>query len=285
MLALCSLNGLVLAADDWWENGHFYQIYPRSFKDADGDGVGDLRGITSKIPYLKSIGVTGVWLSPIYKSPMADFGYDISDFIAIHEEFGTMEDFEQLAQRCKNLGVKLILDLVPNHSSNEHEWFVASADPNHSEHEKYKDYYIWHEGKVLENGTRVPPNNWISIFRGSAWKYVESRKAYYYHIFLAEQPDLNYRNPLIVEEIKEVMRFWLRKGVSGFRCDAVPYLFEAVNADKSYEDEPLSGDCTDDPDAWCHLNHTLTQDQDETFDMIYQWRNVTEEEEFSDQTR
>lgn len=187
--------GTVLAAEhhDWWEYGHFYQIYPRSFQDSDGDGVGDLHGITMRLPYLKYIGVTGVWLSPIYKSPMKDFGYDISDFRDIHSEFGTMDDFERLAEQCQKLDIKLILDFVPNHSSNEHEWFLKSANKSDPEFETYKDYYIWHEGKVLENGTRVPPSNWISVFRGSAWEWVESRQAYYYHMFLKEQPDLNYR--------------------------------------------------------------------------------------------
>lgn len=155
---------------------------------------------------------------------------------------------------------------MPNHSSNEHPWFKKSSDPNDPEHEKYKDYYIWHEGKLLENGKRVPPSNWLSIFRGSAWEWVESRKAYYYHNFLAEQPDLNYRNEEVVNEIKEIIRFWLRKGVSGFRCDAVPYLFESKeNADGLYNDEPLSGDCEDDPDDYCRLKHTETQDLDETY--------------------
>lgn len=184
----------VLAEDhDWWEYGHFYQIYPRSFQDSDGDGIGDLHGITMRLPYLKYIGVTGVWLSPIYKSPMKDFGYDISDFRDIHTEFGTMNDFERLAEQCQELDIKLILDFVPNHSSNEHAWFLKSANKSDPEHETYKDYYVWHEGKVLENGTRVPPSNWISIFRGSGWEWVESRQAYYYHNFLKEQPDLNYR--------------------------------------------------------------------------------------------
>lgn len=190
----------ILADDDWWEYGHFYQIYPRSFQDSDGDGVGDLHGITLRMPYLKFIGVTGVWLSPIFQSPMKDFGYDISDFRQIHSEFGTLDDFDHLVERCKELDVKLILDFVPNHSSDKHEWFRKSADPTDPEHEKYKDYYVWHEGKLLENGTRVPPSNWLSIFRGSAWQWVESRKAYYYHQFLAEQPDLNYRSEDLVNE-------------------------------------------------------------------------------------
>lgn len=283
LAVLCTCN--VSTADDWWEAGHFYQIYPRSFQDSDGDGVGDLHGVQMRLSYLKYIGVTGLWLSPIFQSPMKDFGYDISNFRQIHPEYGTMDDFDNLIARCKELDIKLILDFVPNHSSDKHEWFIKSSNPSDPEHEKYKDYYVWHEGKLLENGTRIPPSNWISIFRRSAWTWVESRQAYYLHQFLEQQPDLNYRSTNLVSELKETMRFWLRKGVSGFRCDAVPYLFEATNADGSFDDEPLSGDCVDDLDAYCRLTHTKTMDQDETFDMIYQFRQLSEEDEFKDHTR
>ena len=190
LLALCSIAGNVLAEDDWWEYGHFYQIYPRSFQDSDGDGVGDLNGITLRLEHLKTIGVTGTWLSPIFQSPMKDFGYDISDFRAIQPEYGTMEDFEALVRRAKTLDIKLILDFVPNHCSDQHEWFKAATNKSHPDHATYKDFFIWHEGKLLENGTRVPPSNWLSIFRGSAWQWVDSVGAYYLHQFLEEQPDL-----------------------------------------------------------------------------------------------
>lgn len=279
-------SSTVLADDDWWEYGHFYQIYPRSYKDSDGDGVGDLNGIIEGLPHLKSINVSGVWLSPIFKSPMKDFGYDISDFRDIDPIFGTMEDFDRLVERSNELGIKLILDFVPNHSSDKHVWFEASANPNHPEHEKFKDFFIWHKGKVLEDGTRVPPSNWLQAFRGSAWEWVEARQAYYLHQYLAEQPDLNYRNPDVVHEMKEVLRFWLRKGVSGFRCDTVHTLFETTeNAEGFYDDEPLSGNCVDDPQSNCYLEHTKTHHQDETYGMIYQWRKVMDEEEFSDHSR
>lgn len=219
----------VIAEDDWWEHGHFYQIYPRSFQDSDGDGVGDLHGINVRLPYLKYIGVTGVWLSPIFQSPMKDYGYDISDFKQIHSEFGTLDDFDRLVERCKDLDVKLILDFVPNHSSDKNVWFQASANPSHPDHNKYKDYYIWNAGKVLENGTRVPPSNWLSIFRRSAWTWVETRKAYYYHQFLEEQPDLNYRNEALVIEMKEIMRFWFRKVFFNFQfCSIFGIIFIIV---------------------------------------------------------
>lgn len=263
---LSSVDGVT----DWWQGANFYQIYPRSFQDSDGDGVGDLNGITSRLEYLSELGVTGIWLSPIFKSPMKDFGYDISDYTQVDPSFGTMDDFNRLSARCKELNIKLILDFVPNHTSNEHDWFVKSE----GEDPTYKDYYIWNEGTVLTNGTRVPPTNWISIFRGSAWTWSEKRQAYYYHQFLAEQPDLNYRSSAVVEDMKSILRLWMDRGVQGFRCDAVPYLFEVDPP----VDEPLSNNtnCAG-PDDHCYLNHIYTSDVEETFDMIYQWRAVTDQ--------
>ncbi|XP_055310987.1 probable maltase isoform X2 [Sitodiplosis mosellana] len=216
---------------------------------------------------------------------MKDFGYDISDYREIQPEYGTMEDFERLAQRCKEMDIKLILDFVPNHSSDQHEWFQKSINPNHPEYEKYKDYYIWNKGKLLENGTRVPPSNWRSVFRGSAWKWAESRQAFYLHQFLEEQADLNFRNPKVIEEMNEVLRFWLRKGVSGVRIDAVPFLFEAKeNSEGLYDDEGISSANNDDQ-SYEYLNHTLTFDVDESFDLVYQWRKILDEPEFSNETR
>lgn len=268
---LCSVLAMSVSAD-WWEHGNFYQIYPRSFKDSNADGVGDLNGITSKLDYLKDIGITGTWLSPIFQSPMADFGYDISDFTKIHWEFGTVEDFERLTARCKELNIRLILDFVPNHTSDEHEWFKKSElnDP------VYKDFYIWHPGKMVDGQLR-PPNNWLSAFRFSAWQWSDIRKEYYLHQFAVKQPDLNYRNPAVVEAMKSILRLWLSRGVTGFRIDAVPYLFEIeMDADGNYADEPLSNNC-DDPDSHCYLSHIYTQDMDETFDMAYQWRKVLDD--------
>ncbi|ETN61169.1 alpha-amylase [Anopheles darlingi] len=266
-------RGLKAKKFDWWERGNFYQIYPRSFKDSDGDGIGDLKGITDTIDYLKTIGIDGVWLSPIFKSPMNDFGYDISDFYTIQAEYGTMEDFEELAAKCRSIGLKLILDFVPNHSSDEHEFFQQSE----AGVEPYKDYYIWHSGILDANGTRVPPSNWISVFRGSAWQWSEKRQQYYLHQFQKKQPDLNYRNPAVVEEMKNVMRFWLNKGIAGFRIDALPYLFESDEIDGRYRDEPASGLVRNDPDNPAYLEHTETKDQPETYDMVHQWRQVVDE--------
>lgn len=267
----------IVIAEDWWEYANFYQIYPRSFQDSDGDGIGDLNGITQRLPYLKHLGVIGVWLSPIFKSPMKDFGYDISDYRAIQPEYGTMDDFDRLLARCQELNLKLILDFVPNHSSDQHIWFQKSSNPNDPDYAKYKDYYVWNSGKLLENGTRAPPSNWLSVFRGSAWTWNEKRKAYYLHQFLDSQPDLNYRSPQVHRELKNILRFWLNKGVSGFRVDAVPYLFEAAeNSDGLYDDEPLSGECNDAEDS-CYLEHTKTMDQEETYNTIYDWRMLIDD--------
>lgn len=268
---------------DWWQTAAFYQIYPRSFKDSNGDGIGDLPGITQQLSYLKGIGVDAFWLSPIYPSPMADFGYDISDFYNVAPEYGTMNDFKALVKEAKKIGLKVILDFVPNHSSDENEWFIKSAtkDP------EYMDFYVWHPGKPNGNERPLPPSNWISLFRGSAWHWHDTRKEYYLHQFHHKQPDLNYRNPKVVEKMKDVLRFWLKLGVDGFRIDAVPTLFE-VNKDKdeNYPDEPRNT-WNNDPNDPSYLNHIYTQDQPETIDMVYQWRAVMDEfqKEFGGDTR
>lgn len=256
----------------WWEHGNFYQVYPRSFKDSDGNGIGDLNGITEKLEYLKEIGMDGIWLSPIFSSPMADFGYDISDFYNIQEEYGNIAAFEKLSAKCKKLGLHLILDFVPNHTSDQHEFFKKSV----KKVEPYTNYYVWHPGVANANGTKSPPSNWISVFRGSAWEWNEERQEYYLHQFLKEQPDLNYRNEAVVAEMKNVLKFWLEKGVSGFRIDAVPYLFESAEVDNRYVDEPMSR-ATDDPENPDYLIHNQTMDQPGTYDMIYQWRAVLDE--------
>lgn len=260
---------------DWWQTASFYQIYPRSFKDSNGDGIGDLNGITEKLTYLNEIGVQGFWLSPIFKSPMADFGYDISDFYNIQPEYGTMEDFDRLVARATELNLKVILDFVPNHSSDENEWFIKSAarDP------EYEDFYVWHPGRPnpTDPSKPLPPNNWISVFRFSAWTWNEQRKEYYLHQFLFKQPDLNYRNPKVVEKMKSVLKFWLDRGVAGFRIDAVPHLFEvARNENGNFPDEPISGE-TNDPNDWNYLKHIYTTNQNETLDMVYQWRALLDE--------
>ncbi|CAK1544244.1 unnamed protein product [Leptosia nina] len=260
---------------EWWESTIVYQIYPRSFADSDGDGIGDIKGITSKLEHVKEIGAGAVWLSPIFQSPMYDFGYDIADFYAIHDEFGTMEDFEELVAKAGELDIKILLDLVPNHTSNESMWFQEALKGN----EKYLNYFVWEDGVLDENGVMQPPNNWLSHFRGSAWEFREEVGKYYLHQFVVGQPDLNYHNPDVVEEMKNIIRFWLNKGVAGFRVDAVNCLFEV---DKElfggkYPDEPPSGRTDVDSGSHDSLQHIYTKDQNETYYMVYEWRDVFDE--------
>ena len=196
---------------NWWKEAVIYQVYPRSFKDSNGDGIGDLKGITEKLDYLKELGIDAVWLSPFYKSPNDDNGYDISDYRGIMEEFGTMEDFDVMQREMHKRGIRLIVDLVVNHSSDEHPWFVESRKSKDS---PYRDYYIWRDGKDGKE-----PNNWISHFSGSAWEYSEETDQYYLHLFSKKQPDLNWENPAVRKEVYDIMDFWMEKGVDGFRLD------------------------------------------------------------------
>ncbi|USB31918.1 alpha-glucosidase [Paenibacillus sp. YPG26] len=203
----------------WWKESVVYQIYPISFKDSNGDGIGDLRGITSKLDYLKDLGVDVIWLCPIYKSPNHDNGYDISDYCDIQQQFGTLEDFDRLLREVHARGMKLMMDLVLNHTSNEHPWFLESRS---SEDNPKRDYYIWRKGK---NGG--PPNNWESYFSGSVWEYDETTDSYYLHLYAKQQPDLNWDNPAVVEELHKMVQWWLKKGVDGFRFDAIAHIVKA----------------------------------------------------------
>ncbi|KAL0125458.1 hypothetical protein PUN28_004518 [Cardiocondyla obscurior] len=272
MKGVITLCAILLSANlgsglEWWQSMSLYQVYPRSFKDSDGDGVGDLKGVMSKLEHLKESNVDAFWLSPIYPSPMIDFGYDISDFLGIYEQFGTMEDFEALVKATHDASMKIIMDFVPNHSSDKHEWFVKSLKSE----EPYTDYYVWHKGKVLPNGTVTVPNNWVSVFGGPAWTWREERQAYYLHQFAPEQPDLNYENENVVSAMKDVLRFWLDKGVDGFRVDAIPHLAE----DLRYLDEPLTGN--PDPNKSDYTYKIYTQHQQRTYDMVQEWREVMNE--------
>jgi len=203
----------------WYKQSVFYQIYPRSFKDSNGDGIGDIQGIISKIDYISSLGIDAIWFSPLYASPNADYGYDISDYTAINPEYGTMEDFEQMVSLLHERGIKVIMDLVINHTSDKHKWFESARQSKDS---PYRDYYYWADGRG-KNGKR-PPNNWTSFFTGKAWQYDEQTNQWYLHLFDKNQPDLNYFNPKVMEEIKQILHFWLKKGVDGFRCDVITLL-------------------------------------------------------------
>ena len=218
--------------NDWWKDAVVYQIYPQSFKDSNNDGIGDINGIREKIPYLKNLGVNVLWLNPIYESPMVDNGYDISDYYKIADCYGTMEDFENLLKEAHDAGIKIIMDLAVCASSIEHKWFKESKK---SRDNKYSDYYIWKDPK--EDGSA--PNNWGSIFgSGSAWEYVEERGQYYLHLFAVEQPDLNWENPDLRNEVYENMEFWLKKGIDGFRLDSI----SLISKKQDFPDDPTAGE-------------------------------------------
>ena len=197
----------------WYKDMVFYQIWPRSFCDSNGDGIGDLQGVLSRLDYLKYLGVDGIWFSPLYASPNADMGYDVSDYYSINPEYGTLEDFKAVLEGAHTRGMKVIMDLVVNHTSDEHPWFRASKDPS----SPYRDYYFWREGKKR-------PNNWSSLFEGKAWEWDDEANAWYLHIFAKKQPDLNMDNPKVRQEVKNIMRFWLDMGVDGFREDVITFI-------------------------------------------------------------
>jgi alpha-glucosidase len=219
----------------WWKHAVIYEIYPRSFQDTNGDGLGDLNGITDHLNYLQSLGVTAIWIAPCYPSPQADFGYDISNYEAIDPQYGTMADFDNLVSQAKKHNIRIIMDMVMNHTSDEHPWFKESES---SRNNPRRNWYIWRDPKgYTADGKPIPPNNWISDFGGSAWQWDPKTKQFYYHEFYVKQPDLNWRNPEVEKAMFDVIRFWLDKGVAGFRLDAVPSLFE----DPQLRNEPYTG--------------------------------------------
>ncbi|XP_032881412.1 neutral and basic amino acid transport protein rBAT [Amblyraja radiata] len=272
VLVACTISIIAISPKclDWWQASPIYQIYPRSFKDSDGNGVGDLNGIKEKMDYFVGLNIKAIWISPVYKSPMKDFGYDVEDFEDIDPIFGTMEEFDSLLKTVHDKGLKLIMDFIPNHTSNKHRWFQLSRNRTG----KYTDYYIWVNCKSELNKT-TSPNNWVSLFGYSAWQYDEVRGQCYLHQFLKEQPDLNYRNTDVQEEMKNVLRFWLKKGVDGFRVDAVKYLLEA----ESLRNEPQVN-LTQDPSnitSYNELYHDYTTTQVGIHDIVRSWRHVLNE--------
>lgn len=204
----------------WWKEMVVYQIWPRSFCDGNGDGIGDLKGILGKLEYIKDLGADAIWFSPLYVSPQKDYGYDIADYRNINPEYGTLDDFKEVLKKAHSLGLRIIMDLVVNHTSNKHEWFLKSREGG--ENNPYKDYYIWRKGRG-KNGKKFP-NNWTSTFPGDGWQYDEKRGEYYLHLFAVEQPDLNMDNPKVREEVKAIMKYWLDMGVDGFREDVITFI-------------------------------------------------------------
>ena len=251
---------------EWWQTTAIYQIYPRSFQDSNDDGVGDLRGIERRLDHLVDLGAGAVWLSPIFRSPMADFGYDVSDYLDIDPIFGNMEAFDSFAGALHERGLKLILDLVPNHTSIEHPWFVESRS---SRSNAKRDWYLWRD----PGPGGGPPNNWLSEFGGSAWKWDAHTAQYYYHAFLPEQPDLNWRNPQVVEAIHDVMRFWLRRGADGFRVDAIWHLLK----DEQLRDNPPNPDYSPGDAPTKRLLRFYSGDRPELHDIIAGLRQVVDE--------
>lgn len=250
----------------WWQLEAIYQIYPRSFQDTDNDGVGDLKGIIERLDYLKELGVGIIWITPVYPSPMADFGYDISNYEAIHPLFGTMADFDRLLEEVHKRDMRLLLDLVPNHTSDKHPWFVESKS---SRDNPKRNWYIWHDG----GPSGGPPNNWRAAFGGPAWEWDETTQQYYYHAFLKEQPDLNWRNPEVQSAMFDMMRFWLRKGVDGFRIDVLWHLIK----DAKFRDNPVNPDYLPYMASCDELLPVYSTDQYEVHELVQKMRSVLDE--------
>ena len=250
----------------WWESGVIYQIYPRSFQDSNGDGIGDLKGIQSRLPYLQDLGVTALWLNPVYPSPMVDFGYDISDYTDIHPMFGTLDQFKALLKDVHQRDMKLILDFVPNHTSDQHPWFLESRSD--SENPK-RDWYIWKDPQP--DGS--PPNNWVSYFGGSAWEWDENTAQYYLHLFTKEQPDLNWRHPDVADEMFNVLRFWMEIGVDGIRVDTISLMMK----DAFFRDDTPNPDWTPDQPTMKSTRRDRSGDQPEVHDVIRQMRTLLDE--------
>jgi alpha-glucosidase len=246
--AISTLAAIAQTATDaaseknWWRNAVFYEIYPRSFQDSNNDGIGDLKGITQRLDYLKELGVDAIWLTPIYPSPQIDFGYDISDYEAIDRQYGTMADFDHLVAEANKRHIRVLMDMVMNHTSDKHRWFIQSRS---SKDNPYRDWYVWHDGKAETASSKgEPPNNWASVFGGPAWEWDDKTRQYYYHKFYIQQPDLNWNNPKVHQAFKDIIGFWLKKGVAGFRFDAITTLFE----DPSLADEGVVKDKNGNPE-------------------------------------
>jgi len=249
--------------DPWWKHAVIYEVYPRSFQDSNGDGVGDMNGITSRLDYLKDLGIDAIWITPMYPSPQIDFGYDIANYEAFDPQYGTMADFDRLVSEAKKRNIRVIMDYVANHTSDQNAWFQESRS---SRTNPKRDWYIWRDGK----GPGKPPNNWQSWFGHSAWTFDEKTGQWYYHYFYVQQPDLNWRNPEVRKAMYDVMRFWLDRGAAGFRIDAVSRLFEDPNL---HDDPILPGkNAFGDP----NIQHKYTDDLPEVHDVLREMRSLVD---------
>ena len=255
------------AVEPWWRHAVIYEIYPRSFQDANGDGTGDLKGITQRLDYLQKLGVDALWIAPIYPSPQVDFGYDVSDYEAVDPLYGTLADFDRLLAEARRRHMHVILDMVLNHTSDQHPWFLDAARSRDS---RYHDFYVWSAGKRDASGHPQPPNNWVSLFGGSAWEFVPAVGEFYYHRFYRQQPDLNWRNPSVEREMFAALRFWLDRGVAGFRLDAVTELFE----DPQLRDAPVLGGVNAQGDP--NLSDIYTKNLPEVHEVMRKLRALSE---------
>ncbi|SUJ17905.1 Oligo-1,6-glucosidase [Sphingomonas paucimobilis] len=254
-----------MSAVPWWQSAVLYQIYPWSFQDSDGDGIGDLRGIEARLDYLVDLGVDAIWLSPIFPSPMADFGYDVADYCGIDPRFGTLADFGSLLASAHTRGLKVLLDFVPNHSSDQHPWFIESRS---SRENSKRDWYIWRD-PAPDGG---PPNNWISDFGGPAWTYDAPSGQYYYHAFLKEQPDLNWRNPEVRAAMLDVLRFWFARGVDGFRIDVLWHIVKHAE----FPDNPINPDWDPTTGEMNRVFQHHSTDQPEVHDITADMRAIAD---------
>ncbi|HEV2732375.1 MAG TPA: alpha-glucosidase [Terriglobales bacterium] len=264
LLSVAQTKSVDAEGHQWWQHAVFYEIYPRSFADSNNDGVGDLKGITSKMAYLHDLGVDAIWISPCFPSPQVDFGYDVSDYENIDPMYGTLADFDRMVAEGKKHKVSIVLDFVVNHTSDQHPWFADSKSAKTAAH---RDWYIWRDGK----GPDQPPNNWISTFGGSAWKLDPTTNQYYYHFFYAGQPDLNWRNPAVEKAMLDVTRWWYKRGAVGFRLDAVDTLFE----DPDLKDNPIlpGSNKLGDPNHEDKYNTKLP----EVYDVMHKLRQIADE--------
>ncbi len=259
---------------NWWKNAVIYEIYPRSFQDSNGDGIGDLNGITQRLDYLKELGVDAIWLTPIYPSPQVDFGYDISDYENIDPKYGTLADFDHLIAEANKRHIRVLMDMVMNHTSDQHKWFLESRS---SRTNPYRDWYMWHDGKgETATSKGEPPNNWQSDFGHSAWEWDPKTRQYYYHKFYIQQPDLNWNNPKVHQAFKDIISFWLKRGVGGFRFDAITTLFE--DPQMRDEDVLLDKDGKSYLNAYgdIALNDTRTNNLPETHPVMQEMRAVAD---------
>ncbi|MEO1700837.1 MAG: alpha-amylase family glycosyl hydrolase [Pseudomonadota bacterium] len=257
---------------DWWRGAVIYQIYPRSYQDSNGDGVGDLRGITMRLPYIADLGADAIWISPFFKSPMLDFGYDVSDYRAVDPMFGTLADFDAMIAEAHRLGLKVMIDQVISHTSDQHHWFRHSREDKTN---RYADWYVWADAK--EDGT--PPNNWLSIFGGSAWEWDTRREQYYLHNFLKSQPDLNFHNPAVQEQLLDEVRFWLDRGVDGFRLDTVNFYFHSLGLE---DNPPLTAEqrnasIAPSVNPYNYQNHLYSKSQPENVGFLKRFRALLDE--------